>query len=59
VRLARSLSIDVIAEGVETDAQVDLLRAMGCHMAQGHFFSAALEADAVTSLIRGDRAAAA
>jgi diguanylate cyclase (GGDEF)-like protein/PAS domain S-box-containing protein len=59
VRLARSLSIDVIAEGVETLAQVDLLRAMGCHMAQGHFFSAALEADAVTSLVRGDRAAAA
>jgi diguanylate cyclase (GGDEF)-like protein/PAS domain S-box-containing protein len=59
VRLARSLSIDVIAEGVEALAQVDLLRAMGCHMAQGHFFSAALEADAVTSLVRGDRAAAA
>jgi diguanylate cyclase (GGDEF)-like protein/PAS domain S-box-containing protein len=59
VRLARSLSIDVIAEGVETLAQVDLLRAMGCHMAQGHFFSAALEADAVTSLVQGDRAAAA
>jgi diguanylate cyclase (GGDEF)-like protein len=59
VRLARSLSIDVIAEGVETPGQLDLLRAMGCHMAQGHFFSAALEADAVVSLVEGDRAAAA
>lgn len=59
VRLARSLSIDVIAEGVETPDQVDLLRAMGCHMAQGHFFSTALEADAVTELVRGERAAAA
>jgi diguanylate cyclase (GGDEF)-like protein/PAS domain S-box-containing protein len=59
VRLARSLSIDVIAEGVETPGQLDLLRAMGCHMAQGHFFSAALEADAVVSLLEGDRAAAA
>lgn len=59
VRLARSLSIDVIAEGVETPAQVDLLRAMGCHMAQGHFYSAALEADAAAALVPRDRAAAA
>ncbi|HEX8938286.1 MAG TPA: EAL domain-containing protein, partial [Sphingomicrobium sp.] len=58
-RLARSLSIDVIAEGVETPAQVDLLRAMGCHMAQGHFYSAALEADAAAALVPRDRAAAA
>ena len=59
VRLARSLSIDVIAEGVETPDQVDLLRAMGCHMAQGHYFSAALEADAVAALVPRARAAAA
>jgi PAS domain S-box-containing protein len=58
VRLARSLSIDVIAEGVETAGQLDLLRAMGCHMAQGHFFSTAVEAGAVESLVPGKRAAA-
>ena len=59
VRLARSLSIDVIAEGVEKPAQVDLLRAMGCHIAQGHFYSAALEADAAVALFPRARAAAA
>jgi diguanylate cyclase (GGDEF)-like protein/PAS domain S-box-containing protein len=59
VRLAQSLTIDVVAEGVETPDQLDLLRAMGCHMAQGHFFSAALEAEAVETIIPGKRAAAA
>jgi diguanylate cyclase (GGDEF)-like protein/PAS domain S-box-containing protein len=60
VRLARSLSIDVIAEGVETPDQLDLLRAMGCQMAQGHLFSHALEAEEVEPFVPGeDRAAAA
>ncbi len=58
VRLAASLSIEVIAEGVETAGQLDLLKAMGCHMAQGHLLSAAVEADAVASLVPAKRAAA-
>jgi len=58
VSLARSLSIEVVAEGVETRTQLDLLRAMGCHMAQGHLLSCAVEADAVPALLPGKRAAA-
>jgi diguanylate cyclase (GGDEF)-like protein/PAS domain S-box-containing protein len=58
VSLARSLSIQVVAEGVETTGQLDLLRAMGCHMAQGHLLSPAIEADAVPTLLPGNRAAA-
>lgn len=50
IRLARSLSIDVVAEGVETPAQLDLLRAMGCQMAQGHLFAAGVEARGVPEL---------
>jgi EAL domain-containing protein (putative c-di-GMP-specific phosphodiesterase class I) len=35
VSLARSLGIEPIAEGVETDAQIDALRELDCHLAQG------------------------
>ena len=59
IDLANSLSISVVAEGVETPAQLDLLRVMGCRIAQGHFFSAAREAAAVPSLVPDKKAAAA
>ena len=59
VRLARSLSIDVIAEGVETPDQLELLRAMGCDIAQGHLFSEAVEAEAVPALVPPRKRAAA
>ncbi|TVV71641.1 putative bifunctional diguanylate cyclase/phosphodiesterase [Sphingomonas solaris] len=38
VYLATSLGVEVIAEGVETKAQSDLLRATGCHVAQGYLY---------------------
>lgn len=41
VRLCRSLSIDVVAEGVETEAQRDVLFRLGCVRQQGHLFGAA------------------
>lgn len=43
INLARSLAIDVVAEGVETQPQLELLRSMGCHLAQGHLFGMAIE----------------
>ncbi|MCF6506744.1 bifunctional diguanylate cyclase/phosphodiesterase [Blastococcus sp. MG754426] len=39
VELARSLGLDVVAEGVETDEQRLVLRAMDCGSAQGYFFA--------------------
>lgn len=39
VALAESLRIDVIAEGVETAEQRDLLENLGCHVYQGYLFS--------------------
>jgi diguanylate cyclase (GGDEF)-like protein/PAS domain S-box-containing protein len=38
VDLASGMGMDVVAEGIETDEQRDLLRAMGCGYAQGYLF---------------------
>jgi diguanylate cyclase (GGDEF)-like protein/PAS domain S-box-containing protein len=39
VQLARSLSLTTVAEGVETQAQCNLLRELGCDRLQGYFFA--------------------
>jgi diguanylate cyclase (GGDEF)-like protein/PAS domain S-box-containing protein len=58
IDLANSLSIEVVAEGVETPAQLELLRIMGCRIAQGHLFGAATAADTIPVLMPTIRAAA-
>jgi diguanylate cyclase (GGDEF)-like protein/PAS domain S-box-containing protein len=35
VQIAKTLSLDVVAEGIETEVQRDLLTSMGCHYGQG------------------------
>ncbi len=45
ISMAHRLGMKVIAEGVETDSQKQLLVAMGCDYAQGYFFSKPLTAD--------------
>ncbi len=41
IAMAKTLSMQVIAEGVETTSQRDLLRGMGCHFMQGFLYSKA------------------
>jgi diguanylate cyclase (GGDEF)-like protein len=45
VALARSLDLEVVAEGVETATQVRQLQALGCVLQQGYYFSPALPAE--------------
>ena len=45
LNLARTLGLDVIAEGTETAAQVDYLEGLDCRFGQGYFFSQPLPLD--------------
>ena len=49
--IAHNMGMDVVAEGVETIEQLDLLRAIGCEYAQGFYFSRPVDTTAATALI--------
>ena len=51
VTLAQSLGLGVIAEGVETEAQRDLLAHYGCHSYQGYLFSRPLSAEQLEAFV--------
>jgi diguanylate cyclase (GGDEF)-like protein/PAS domain S-box-containing protein len=52
IGLGRALGLRTVAEGVETAAQLERLRALGCSGAQGFYFARAIPADHVTALLR-------
>jgi diguanylate cyclase (GGDEF)-like protein/PAS domain S-box-containing protein len=52
--LARGLDLAVIAEGVETQAQLDEVRAMGCDYAQGYLISPPLDPEGIRALLAED-----
>jgi EAL domain-containing protein (putative c-di-GMP-specific phosphodiesterase class I) len=51
VRIADSLGLLTLAEGVESSAQVTMLQRLGCRLAQGHFYAPPLAADVATTLL--------
>jgi diguanylate cyclase (GGDEF)-like protein len=57
IALARGLNFDVVAKGVENNAQRDFLLEAGCRVFQGDLFAAAASADEVEPLLRARRAA--
>ncbi len=52
IGMARALSLEVIAEGVENEAQLSELNRLGCDYAQGHLFSRALPAEKISQLLK-------
>ena len=52
IGLAHNLGLTLVAEGVETEAQLDYLRARGCDLVQGYLFSKPLPAEQVMEFIR-------
>jgi EAL domain-containing protein (putative c-di-GMP-specific phosphodiesterase class I) len=52
IRLAQELGIEVIAEGVETEAQAAFLLTAGCPYAQGYYFSRPVNAKRAAELLR-------
>ena len=51
ISLGRSLDLNVIAEGIETEEQLAFLKAHQCEEGQGYYFSKALPADAFARLL--------
>lgn len=52
VDVAHSLGMEVVAEGIETQEQLDLLKALGCDYGQGYFFSKPLDADSLIDYLK-------
>jgi diguanylate cyclase (GGDEF)-like protein/PAS domain S-box-containing protein len=51
ISLAHVLGMDVVAEGIETAEQAAQLRALGCELGQGYFFSRPLDSESTTALL--------
>ncbi len=54
--IARCLDVTVVAEGVETQGQIDLLRSGGCHLVQGYYFSRPLPSEEFEAFIEQELA---
>lgn len=50
-QLALALEMDIVAEGIEEQAQMDILQALGCHHGQGFYMARPAPADDTVSLI--------
>jgi EAL domain-containing protein (putative c-di-GMP-specific phosphodiesterase class I) len=50
------MDLTVVAEGVETDEQLQFLGELGCELAQGYLFAPAIAADDLLLLLQRGRA---
>lgn len=56
IALGRSLNLELVAEGIETEAVLDYLRERGCHQGQGYYFSRPLPEPALQAWCRARQA---
>ncbi len=54
IMLAHSIGLNVVAEGTETENQIDVLKRLGCEMAQGYFYSPPVSAQSASDLLMSD-----
>lgn len=54
IRMAGSLGMHTICEGIETDDQAKLLGGLGCEMAQGFYFAKPMPSDSFEEILRGN-----
>ncbi len=52
IKMGHSLHMQIIAEGVETDQQLEILKKQGCDLIQGYYFSKPLPADELLQYVR-------
>ena len=50
--MAQTMEAEVVAEGVETREQLQMLADLGCRRAQGYFIGAPLEVDQIPAAVR-------
>ncbi len=55
IRLAHNLKMRVVAEGIETDEQLQMLRSLGCEYGQGFLFSKPMDAAKARLLLEGSQ----
>jgi EAL domain-containing protein (putative c-di-GMP-specific phosphodiesterase class I) len=56
ISMAHSLKLDVVAEGVETREQLEILRSQGCDIMQGYLFSKPIPVDDIAPFLLSDAA---
>ena len=52
IDIAQYLKVKTVAEGVETEGQLNLLRRAGCDLVQGYYFSRPVPADEFEAFIK-------
>ncbi len=51
ILMAHSLGLEIVAEGIETEAQKEFIREHGCRFAQGYLYSRPVTADQISKML--------